>query len=82
MFTALSDSIPTGVMVGTIIGGIALIILSLALGYWAYVTTSRKNREGKTFSFWHDYAHWFLWPLAFMALVIGIALTFAILMVE
>ena len=82
MFSIMTDgSIPAGVLTGTIIGGVALILLSIALGYWAFYTTRRKNREGKSFSFWHDYAHWFLWPLAFMALVIGIAMTFAILMV-
>ena len=82
MYTILDDSLSAGVKAGSIIGGIVLIILALALGYWAYVMTSRKNYDGKTFNFWHDYGHWFLWPLAFMALVIGIALSFALLMVE
>ena len=76
------ESLPAGVVAGSVIGGIALILLSIGLGYWAYITTRNKNENGKNGRFWHDYAHWFLWPLAFMALVIGIALTFAVLMVE
>ena len=82
MFTIFEETIPAGVKAGSIIGGILLILLALALGYWAFKTTQRKNYEGKNHNFWHDYAHWFLWPLAFMAMVIGIALSFALLMVN
>jgi hypothetical protein len=54
-------------------------------GYFAFKMWRNKvanDQRIKGMGFWERYGHWVLWPLAFMLIVIGIALTFSILMVK
>jgi hypothetical protein len=68
-----------------IIGGILLMLLAAVTGWFAWkVYDNKETRRSKELysGFWVKYGHWFLGPLALMLLVIGIAMTFAILMVN
>lgn len=74
-----------GVVIGFIVAGSILIIIGLLFIWWAITVYRNKIhavRNSKYLTFMQTYGHWFLWPLSFMALVIGIAFSFASLMIK
>lgn len=74
-----------GLITGFVIGGALLIILGGLSIWWAIkVYKNKRYSQDKSIylSFWGSYGHWFLWPFAFVFLVIGIAFSFASLMVD